>query len=122
MNRIKVSDLNKGNSTKTFDRSISHYWEALDTHSFVKKCDKLAEFNLPFWKKFATRYHFLVNWDLVLAGNSNVVEITKEGLPYSNHLPLIHDKLITIAIVLVHERQPIFHKNGIIYHEILKIV
>ena len=27
-------------------------------------------------------------WDLLLAGNSNVVEITKEGFPYSNHLPL----------------------------------
>ena len=80
--------MNKGNSTKTFDRSITHYWEALDTHSFVKKCGKLAEFNLPFLKKIATWYHFLANWDLVLAGNSNVVEITKEGLPYSNHLPL----------------------------------
>ena len=93
---LKVNDLNKGNSTKTFDRSITHYWEALDTHSFVKKCDKLAEFNLPFWKKFATRYHFLVNWDLVLAGNSNVVEITKEGLPYSNHLPLCRNSVINI--------------------------
>ena len=85
---LKVSDLNKGNSTKTFDRSITHYWEALDTHSFVKKCDKLAEFNLLFWKKFAKRYNFLVNWDLVLAGNSNLVEIPNENLTFRKNLPL----------------------------------
>ena len=41
--KLKVDYLNKGNSTKTFDRSITHYWEALDTHSFVKKRGKLVE-------------------------------------------------------------------------------
>ena len=56
--KLKVSDLNKGNSTKTFDRSITHYWEALDTHSFVKKCGKLVEFNLPFWKKICYKIPF----------------------------------------------------------------
>ena len=85
---VKVNDLNKGNSTKTFDRSITHYWEALDTHSFVKKCGKLAEFNLTFLKKIATWHHFLVNWDLVLAGNSNLVEIPNENLTFRKNLPL----------------------------------
>ena len=51
-------------------------------------CIVWFEFNLTFWKIVATRYHFLVNWDFVLAGNSNVVEIAKESFPYSKNLPL----------------------------------
>ena len=44
--------------------------------------------------------HGILN--LVLAGNSNVVEITKEGLPYSNHLPLPScSRDITSAMILL---------------------
>ena len=87
---LKVDFLNNYNLTKTFDSNFALYWEESETNLLNKKCGKSIGFYLPFWKNIATRHHFLVNWVLVLAGNSNVVEITKESFPYSKNLPLRH--------------------------------
>ena len=49
----------------------------------------LAFWFSKFWFGSICKLHnFLINWDLVLAGNSNVVEITKESFPFKFCLPL----------------------------------
>ena len=78
----------KGKSTKKFDSHTEQKWEGLETLWFNKKVGKWTEFHLTFWKNVARLYHFLIKWDLVLTGNSNVVEITKESCNYSKNLSL----------------------------------
>ena len=75
-------------STISFEGWISLYSEGLEKGLQSKSCGKLTHLHLPFWKKIYKWYHYLVNWDLVLAGNSNVVKITKETWNYKETLPL----------------------------------
>ena len=86
--RRKADLLYKYNSTKTFDSNAELYWDELEQIWFCKKVGKLGVEYLPFWKNFSILYHILENLNLVLAGNSNVVEITKESCNYSKNLPL----------------------------------
>ena len=74
---IKADSLYKYNSTKTFDSKTELYWDEMEQIWFCKKVGKLGIEYLPLWKNFSILYHIHGILNLVLAGNSNVVEITK---------------------------------------------
>ena len=85
---IKADSLYKYNSTKAFDSKTELYWDEMEQIWFCKKVGKLGIEYLPLWKNFSILYHIHGILNLVLAGNSNVVEITKESCNYTKNLPL----------------------------------
>ena len=86
---VKADSLYKYNSTKTFDSKTELYWDEMEQIWFCKKVGKLSIEYLPLWKNFSILYHIHGILNLVLAGNSNVVEITKESCNYTKNLPLM---------------------------------
>ena len=92
----------KYNSTKTFDSNAELYWDELEQIWFCKKVGKLGIEYLPLWKNFSILYHIHGILNLVLAGNSNVVEITKESCNYSKNLPLSpHLEALNLAFLWI---------------------
>ena len=85
---IKADSLYKYNSTKPFDSKTELYWDEMEQIWFCKKVGKLGIEYLPLWKNFSILYHIHGILNLVLAGNSNVVEITKDNLISEKILPL----------------------------------
>ena len=86
---VKADSLYKYNSTKTFDSKTELYWDEMEQIWFFKKVGKLGVEYFPLWKNFSILYHIHGILNLVLAGNSNVVEFTKESCNYSKNLPLL---------------------------------
>ena len=98
---IKADSLYKYNSTKTFDSKTELYWDEMEEIWFCQKVGKLGIEYLPLWKNFSILYHIHGILNLVLAGNSNVVEITKESCNYTKNLPLLFDLHIFLKMEYV---------------------